>query len=240
MQQQVWERAQRGSVGSARGRAAAKRGVAPTGLLTADKGERPDKGSSHAKPSLKLSTGRLAGHDKAYKLREGGWDKPSHISFHPTTKNILRQAKRAAKRAAGASPMVDLTPQGNTHRVVYGKASEAVLHRAPPQKPVLPEDSDEAPLQGKEWLAAQMELTRQMTEAYAPCAKGAVQEEAETKKDAPAGAYVPKPRRTQRAKQKPQPTNRLARPTGLGMDGHVRIATGRRMMTGRRRTRVDV
>ena len=90
----------------------------------------------NVEPALKLKTSsaKLA-YDKQYNLKEAGWERPSHIKWDPSTKQVLRRAKQAAKENRGGT--IDLTPQGNTHRVVYGKASDAVINRVAPSRPVL-------------------------------------------------------------------------------------------------------
>jgi hypothetical protein len=190
----------------------------------------------HVKPALKLKTSsaKLA-YDKQYNLKEAGWERPSHIKWDPSTKQVLRRAKQAAKENRGGT--IDLTPQGNTHRVVYGKASDAVINRVAPSRPVLDLEDGEIPLQGREWLAKQIELTAALNQGYA--SKNPVQDESNVT-DTPAGSYVPKARKTVRANQKGKVSARQLRPTGLGVEGHVKIATGRRMKTGRRCTRVDM
>jgi hypothetical protein len=190
----------------------------------------------HVKPALKLKTSsaKLA-YDKQYNLKEAGWERPSHIKWDPSTKQVLRRAKQAAKENRGGT--IDLTPQGNTHRVVYGKASDAVINRVAPSRPVLDLEDGEMPLQGREWLAKQIELTAALNQGYA--SKNPVQDESNVT-DTPAGSYVPKARKTVRANQKGKVSARQLRPTGLGVEGHVKIATGRRMKTGRRCTRVDM
>ena len=190
----------------------------------------------HVKPALKLkaASAKLA-YDKQYNLKEAGWERPSHIKWDPSTKQVLRRAKQAAKENRGGT--IDLTPQGNTHRVVYGKASDAVINRVAPSKPVLDLEEGEMPLQGREWLAKQIELTAALSQGYA--SKNPVQDESNVK-DTPAGSYVPKARKTVRANQKGKVSARQLRPAGLGVEGHVKITTGRRMKTGRRCTRVDM
>jgi hypothetical protein len=86
----------------------------------------------------------------------------------------------------------------------------------------------------REWLATQIELTAALNQGYA--SKNPVQDESNVT-DTPAGSYVPKARKTVRANQKGKVSARQLRPTGLGVEGHVKIATGRRMKTGRRCTR---
>ena len=76
-----------------------------------------------------------------------------------------------------------------THRA-YADAKDAVRHRKPPQKP--PEAKEK--FDHEKWAREQMALTNQMNALY------------NTKPPKPAAgeAYVPKQRKTQRAKQKPR------------------------------------
>ena len=127
---------------------------------------------------------------------------------------------------------VDLSTHGNTHRT-YENAKQSVLERLPPSKPLQPPlEEGEAPLDDAAWAEAQKELTQQMTAAYgantALTKKAAMQSEGSSG-DQARGEYVPKARRTVRAKQNTQRMKRqmAGRPMGMGLPS-ARPKSGRK------------
>lgn len=116
------------------------------------------------------------------------------VRWHPTTKRGV-PPRRNASAAAGVQARrrkpahIDLDVVGQTHRA-YSEANDAVRHRKPPQKPKV--DKNREPFDQEKWMREQMALTNAMNARYS------VQR--------PTGEYLPKARKTQRAKQKPRQT----------------------------------
>lgn len=127
-------------------------------------------------------------------------------SFHPATKRAGPKYTLARPRVKrGLHGTIDLDVTGQTHRA-YSNASNAVRNRKPPQKP--PERKKGEEFSHDAWLAAQMALTADMNAKYE------ANTPSKTSKKAGAGdePYVPKQRKTQRAKQKPRPSAMGLRP----------------------------
>ena len=182
-----------------------------------------------AKTNYNLAVHQKRALRQATKLtsRNGG------VSFHPETRKIVRQPRK--------SGAIDLATVGNTHRV-YENAKETVMHRAPSEKP-MHEDGDEAPLEGSAWLEAQWKMTEAMNAAYGASISAALvkpkqglQEET-SRRDDQTGEYVPKPRRTQRAKQNTarKKAQAAGRPAGLRSDLLTQFTV--RMSTARKKSR---
>ena len=110
---------------------------------------------------------------------KGGFMKPTQAS----------KGGGGGRRGRRPAPVViDLDVVGQTHRA-YSDAKDAVRNRKPPQKP--PERKE--PFDQEAWTKAQMELTNDLNKTY------------NTKPPKQStGGYVPKPRKTQRAVQKPR------------------------------------
>lgn len=150
------------------------------------------------------------------------------MSFHPNTKAQPRLDKLKVPGAGTFS----LGVVGNTHRAYEG-AMESVMSRAPAAAPPAP---DVECLPADKWLEEQKAITASMTEAYGQAAtpKQALQEESVGKPEQlHSSGYVPKPRKTVRSKQAPNPTTGLIRPVGLGQEkyewlSYSRLKTGRR------------
>jgi len=137
---------------------------------------------------------------KKRKAGAGGGTAAS-VSFHPATKRTSRASRPHAagggKRGRAKPVAIDLDVVGQTHRA-YSDAKEAVRNRKPPQKP--PEVKDKEPFDQERWLREQMALTSDLNARYnTPPPKPPKPPKPE--KGEP---YVPKPRKTQRAKQKPR------------------------------------
>ena len=135
----------------------------------------------------------------------------SRVSWHPNTRRgNARHGAAAGKRAASRSSKVaahaiDLDIVGTTHRA-YADAKDAVRNR---KKPAPPPPKADTPFDKDKWAAEQAALTRELNLLYKP-------------KPA-AGEYVPKPRKTQRAKQRPRQPN-AALPIGLRQHGSASYA----------------
>ena len=167
------------------------------------------------------------------------------ISWHPSTKRAWRKTNVVQ---GGRRPgTIDLNVQGNTHRVLEKDTKAAVINRTRVQRPAdLTEDGDVAwkstSSAKDKWLEEQLELTKVLNSSYGLAAitkpKGTLQGEGEGGHEAPA-EYVPKPRRTQRAKQNTARKRAQAvRPTGLQsglgvLEGsYARLRTGRKKYVG--------
>ena len=117
------------------------------------------------------------------------------VSFHPNTKRTTRAPRALAggRRGRPKPVVIDLDVVGTTHRA-YTDAKDAVRNRKKPQKP--PEDLKN--FDADKWSKEAEAFTSDLSNMY-----DKYKAKPKTTRDAK-GAYVPKARKTQRAKQKPK------------------------------------
>lgn len=133
------------------------------------------------------------------------------VRFHPETRPGSGVGKRktgGGKQPAGGGRHINLATQGDTHRF-YEQAPQAVLGRgAPPPPP-----DGYAERDSEEWVSEQMLLTNALLSAYgqAGSENTIVNQAKRGMRSSRTGAYVPKPRKTQRAKRRSGPNEKIRR-----------------------------
>ena len=132
------------------------------------------------------------------------------MRWHPTTKRAPpARANNGGRRLANGrrsglgNERLNLDVTGTTHRA-YSHASNAVRNRKPPQK--APERKKGEEFDPDQWLKEQMALTAQMSQSYESNTGGSKKSGggASGGGGGASGGYVPKQRKTQRARQKPR------------------------------------
>ena len=146
--------------------------------------------------------------------------KQATVRWHPATKRApgkpLNGRKHVNGRRSGlGNERLNLDVTGTTHRA-YSSASNAVRNRKPPQKP--PERKKGEEFDPDQWLKEQMALTTEMAQKYEANSGGGGKKSGASG-GASGGGYVPKQRKTQRARQKP-------RQQGLGINPMHRFEHG--------------
>ena len=118
------------------------------------------------------------------------------VRFHQTTKAVDSAPNpsptRKQRRGKAIPRSFDLDARGNTHRV-FENANEAVINRVKPDATPPPDNPDK-----DVWQAEQAALTNAMLAAYGQAGSAAKTRKARQKSSR---EYVPKARKTQRAKQ---------------------------------------
>ena len=151
-------------------------------------------GVSHAAARAKKKAKPKSGEQKG--ARSSGTAGERTVRFHSTAKRANSKHPRSTLMSGGPNGGgmgINLDIKGETHRA-YSNARNAVVNRAKPDGP--PAEV----LDKEKWEAEQTALTGVMMAAYGQAGGNGKSRGSKSKRTA--RGYVPKPRKTQRAKQK--------------------------------------